>query len=326
MRVVSLLPSATEIACLIGARDLLVGRSHECDFPAGLNHLPVLTAPKVTATDPAAIDQQVRDAMQSPSGPQSLYHLFADRLAALAPDVILTQDLCEVCSIDLATVRSVAASLSKPPAIVSLNPQSVEGVLDDILTVGRALNLEASATQAVVRLRERLYDANEFVNPFDDGPVVAFLEWTDPLFCAGHWTVQLIERAGAQHPWNPTVPKKDAGAATGPQSGERLAGKSKRMPEELLVAGQPQHLIICPCGMDLKATRACVDALSLKPWWHQLPAVKNHRVALIDGNQYFNRPGPRLIDAYEWLVGWLQSRPNLIPPDFTWLDWDNRTR
>jgi iron complex transport system substrate-binding protein len=326
MRVVSLLPSATEIVCLLGARDLLVGRSHECDFPAGLEHLPVLTAPRVTAATPADIDQQVREAMQSPQGPQSLYHLFADRLVALAPDVILTQDVCDVCSIDLATVRSVAASLHKPPTIISLNPHTVEAVLDDILTVGRALDLEASARDVVVRLRERLYDANEFVNPFDDGPVLAFLEWTDPLFCAGHWTVQLIERAGAQHPWNPTVPKKDAGAATGPQSGERLAGKSKRLPAELLVAGQPQHLIVCPCGMNLAATRAATDALSLQPWWHQLPAVKNHRVALVDGNQYFNRPGPRLIDAYEWLVAYLQNRPQRIPKDFAWLDWDNRTR
>ena len=327
MRVVSLLPSATEIACLVGGHDMLVGRSHECDYPpdpSNLAHLPVLTAPRVTATQPAAIDQQVREALASPQGPQSLYTLFADRLAALAPDVILTQDLCEVCSIDLATVRAVAASLPKPPQIVSLNPQSVEAVLDDILTVGRALDREKNAQDAVVRLRERLYYANEFVNPFDDGPVVAFLEWTDPLFCAGHWTVQLIERAGAQHPWNPTIAKLDAGAATGPQSGERLAGKSKRMPDELLVAGQPQHLIICPCGMDLAATRECVDALSLKPWWHQLPAVNNHRVALVDGNQYFNRPGPRLVDAYEWLVGWLQNRPELIPENFTWLDWDNR--
>jgi iron complex transport system substrate-binding protein len=323
-RVVSLLPSATETLCLVGGQDLLVGRSHECDFPDGLAHLPILTAPKIHATSPSAIDAAVSAALGDPAGPQSLYELFADRLAALAPDVILTQDLCEVCSIDLGTVRRIAEKLPNRPEIVSLNPTTVEGMLDDVTRVARAIGQESAGRDCVVQLRERLYYANEFVNPFDDGPVVAFLEWTDPLFCAGHWTVQLIERAGAQHPWNPTMPKADAGAATGPQSGERIADKSKRMPAELLVAGQPQWLVVCPCGMNLDATRECVDALSLQPWWHELPAVKNDRVALVDGNQYFNRPGPRLVDAYEWLVGWLQGRPELMPKDFAWLDWSDR--
>jgi iron complex transport system substrate-binding protein len=330
-RVVSLLPSATELLCAAGGAKFLVGRSHECDFPASITHLPVLTRARthpLLTTDllnpapltPAQIDAQVRAALGDPAGPQSLYELFTDRLAALRPDVILTQDLCEVCSIDLATVRAVAQTLPHPPEIVSLNPATVEGVLDDLMRVAQSIGTEPETRGTVAQLRERLFAAGEFVNAFDDGPVLAFLEWTDPLFCAGHWTVQLIERAGARHPFNPTRPKDDAGAAVGPQSGERRAG-SLRMSEELLIAAKPQRLIICPCGVDLATTRVQTAQLAERSWWNDLPAVRTGHVALVDGNQMFNRPGPRLVDAYEWLVGWLHDRPELVPASFPWERW-----
>jgi ABC-type Fe3+-hydroxamate transport system substrate-binding protein len=323
-RVVSLLPSATEVLCAVGGQSLLVGRSHECDFPPGLETSPVLTAPRIgpvgPGNTPAQIDAQVRAAAKQ--GAQSLYHLFADRLGALAPDVILTQDLCEVCSIDLGTVRNVAATMrtasGEQPRIVSLNPHTVEAVFDDCLTVGQAVGLDREATNAVVRLRERLYEAGEFVNPYDEGPPLAFLEWTDPLFCAGHWTVQLIERAGCTHPFNPTRIRDGAGAAAGPQQGEKIAGKSVRMPAEVLVAAKPEYLVICPCGLTLEQTRVCAADLAKASWWRELPAVRKGRVAIVDGNQMFNRPGPRLVDAYEWLVGWIQERPALIPAGFPW--------
>lgn len=348
-RVVSLLPSATEMLGVVGGLDLLVGRSHECDHAgvhdhgasdAALRRLPVLTAPKIAQPvagdphgfDPAAVDRQVVAALAPADGGNggstgggganaSLYTLFADQLAALRPDVILTQDLCEVCSIDVGTVRRVAAQLHPAPQVVSLNPTSVEGVLDDVLTVGRAVGRERAARDVVVGLRQRLFEANEHVNPFDDGPVLAFLEWTDPLFCAGHWTVQLIERAGARHPFNPTRAKRDAGAAVGPQSGERIAGKSRRMSVEELIEAQPTRLVVCPCGLDLATTRACVTKLAQQRWWGELPAVRLGRVALVDGNQMFNRPGPRLVDAYEWLVGWLHDRPELIGAGFPCEPW-----
>lgn len=325
-RIVSLLPSATEILCLIGGRDLLVGRSHECDHPPGLEDLPVLTAQR-TQHDPAAgidadaIDRQVRETL---AADRSLYTLNDDRLADLQPDLILTQDLCEVCSIDLNTVRGVARRLAdrglREPRILSLNPETVEDVLDDILRVGRAAGLESGARDAVVELRTRLLAAQEFVNPYEEGPVVGFLEWTDPLFIAGHWTVQLIERAGGRHPLNPTAPSPDAGAAAGLQQGERRAGKSVGVPPDVFVATRPGALIVCPCGMTLEQARAETDRLAARPWWADLPAVQSDRVAVVDGNQMFNRPGPRLVDAFEWLVGWLHDRPALIPPGFPWLD------
>jgi iron complex transport system substrate-binding protein len=357
MRVVSLLPSATEIVCLLGGRDLLVGRSHECDFPAEIAGVPVLTSSRIDAdASPAEIDRQVGElnakGTDGASGNAELYRLNAESLAKLKPDLIITQDLCGVCSIDLGTVRAVAGGLSPVPKILSLNPQTLEDVLDDVLRVGDALDASAAmhvtgdasggmkgdashgvfrrrAREVVVRLRERLYAAGECVNPFDDGPSVAFLEWTLPAFIGGHWTPQLIERAGGRHPLNPTAAVENAGAAAGPQAASRRAGKSIRVPIEVLVASKPQRLIVCPCGMDLARTRAAVREIESLEWFNELPAVRAARggaasVALVDGNQYFNRPGPRLVEAFEWLVGWLNDRPELMPRGFGWEAWRGR--
>lgn len=327
MRVVSLLPSATETLCLIGGESLLVGRSHECDFPPGVSTRPALTAqrthsPSDSPINASDIDRQVRAAL---SAGESLYTLDSHRLAKLRPDVILTQDLCEVCSIDLASVQRVAAGLiaadGRPPAVVSLNPHSVEDVLEDILKVGDAVGLGDAAAREAGRLRERMYRAIEHVNPFTDGPNVAFLEWTDPLFIGGHWTPQLIERAGGRHPLNPTVPVEGSGAGAGMQLAARKAGKSIRIPTDVLASSRPDALIICPCGVGLEQTRTLAEALAREPWWASLPAVRNGRVALVDGNHYFNRPGPRLVDALEFLVGWINGIPSLIPETFGWEPW-----
>lgn len=318
-RVVSLLPSATEIVAELGVGEWLVGRSHECDQPAEpwLHALPVLTAQRTSPDAPAAeIDAQVRAAMAQH---QALYTLDEGRLADLRPDVILTQDLCHVCSIDLAAVQRVAARLSPQPKVVSLNPHTLEAVLDDHLTVGAALGIPDRARRAVAALRERLYTLGDFVNPFDDGPNVAFLEWTDPLFVGGHWTPQLIERAGGRHPLNATQPVAGSGAAAGPIGlTERQAGKSVTVPPEVLAASRPEVLIIAPCGLALPRALAEARALLRHPWFVDLPAVRSGRIAVVDGNRMFNRPGPRLVDAFAFLVGYLQNRPEIIPANFPW--------
>ena len=324
MRVISLLPSATEIVHALGATDLLVGRSHECDHPPGIERLPALTEQRThydpeAGVDARAVDLAVRDQMTEHG---SLYRLDTERMLRLAPDLILTQDLCEVCSIDLRTVRGAAAEIADrtgaAPEVISLDPRTIEAVLDDTLRVGRALGRAEAARDEIVRLRGRLFAAEEHVNAYAHRPVVGFLEWTDPLFVAGHWTVQLIERAGGRHPLNESAPVRGHGAAEGPQRGQRAAGKSITATPELFAATAPEHLVIAPCGLGLEDAYREARGLLRHEWFAELPAVQRGRVAVVDGSQMFNRPGPRLIDAFEWLVGWLQDRPDLIPEGFPW--------
>ena len=295
-RIVSLLPSATEIAALVGAGEQIVGRSHECDFPDGLDQVPVLTSQRTTMTNSADIDQQVRDAATGDA--TSLYTVDAAQLVELRPDVILTQDLCDVCSIDLATVRGIAAQMDPSPRIVSLNPVTLDDVLDDVLTVGDAVGRTDDAHHAAIALRGKYWTAVDHVNGYIDGPEVAFLEWMDPLFCGGHWTPQLIRDAGGRHSLN------EAGA------------KSRAIKPEDLIEIMPARLIVCPCGYDLAAIEREQATLTESRWWNMLPAVQDGNVVMVDGSAMFNRPGPRLFDAFRWLTGWLNDRPELIPDDF----------
>jgi ABC-type Fe3+-hydroxamate transport system substrate-binding protein len=297
VRVVSLLPSATEILCAAGGESLLVGRSHECDWPPSITDRPVLTTARISAGSSAGIDAAVRRALEEG---ESLYELDVAALRDLAPDLILAQDLCRVCSIDLRTVRGVAAELSPAPTVLSLDPRSLEDVLEAVLTVGEAIGRGSIARRAVVGLRDRYWSAVDYVNPYLDGPEVVFLEWMDPLFAAGHWTPALIEAAGGRHELNP--PGAD----------------SRRVGPEDLVALRPDRVIVCPCGRDLAAIRRELPALAASPWWGRLPAVREGRVALVDGNRMFNRPGPRLVDAFRWLVSWINDRPELLDPGFPW--------
>lgn len=304
MRVISLLPSATEILCRIGGGHLLVGRSHECDWPEGIAQLPVLTGARTHATAAnasASIDAQVRESL---AGGEGLYTLDADLLRSLEPDVILTQDLCDVCSIDLKAVRGVAASMPRPPRILSLDPHTIWDVFDDCLRVGDAVGMVPEAERAMVELRGSYWEAVDFVAPYVDAPEVLFLEWMDPCFVGGHWTPELITAAGGRHSLNP------AGARS------RVAS-----PEEILESA-PERVIISPCGWGLQQIHAELPQLVAQRWWPLLPAVMESaspgqpRVVLVDGNQMFNRPGPRLVDAFRFLVGWLNDRPEVIPRGF----------
>ena len=317
MRIVSILPSATEILCAVGGAELLVGRSHECDFPptSQLRSLPVLTSARTHGGASAEIDRQVRAALkgEGQSANASLYTLDEETLRRLRPDLILTQDLCEVCSVDLHTVRRIAGEFDPSPNIISLNPQSLEDVFDDMLRVGQAAGLERQAKDAVVSLRERYWSARDYVNPYIEGPEIAFLEWMDPLFAGGHWTPQLIETAGAKHSLN------------------AARAKSRQITPEELVQAMPDRIVICPCGYDLAAIKRELPALQAQRWWKTLPAVMNDvgGIMLVDGNQMFNRPGPRLVDAYQWLVSWINDRPELmsaIPGGFPAEPWHQRER
>lgn len=328
VRVVSLLPSATEAVLALApdaaagtGRVRLVGRSHECDWPPAVleAEVPVLTGARTRFETSAQVDAQVRQALQAG---ESLYTLDVRQLEALRPDVILTQDLCAVCSIDLNAVRAVARGMRPEPAVVSLNPQTFESVLDDLLIVGKALTLEARATEVLVELRARMYQAQEYVNPYTQAVRTVFLEWTDPLFIGGHWTPQLIERAGGEHPLNPTAPVAGAGAAEGPVGQTlRAAGKSVVVTAQQVIQARPEAIVVAPCGLTLDQAWAETEKLAAQSWWRDLPAVARGRVAVVDGNQMFNRPGPRLVDAFEFLVGFLNERDEVIPADFPWRQW-----
>ncbi|KAF9141911.1 hypothetical protein BG015_001096 [Linnemannia schmuckeri] len=286
-RIISLLPSAAEIICLVGGQPEMVARSHEDDFPSTIQHLPILTEAKTKFTTSADVDRQVSEAL---SQGNSLYNLDVDQLKALQPSVIVTQDLCNVCSIDLVSVQRVASKMNPQPEIVTLNPTSVAEVMESITTVGTAIGHAEEADVAAQAKKDNLdYKPKK----------VMFFEWTDPIYPAGHWTPEMIEMAGGVHPINPPgIP-------------------SKRVSIESVVATDPDVLIICPCGLDMPATRKEYDMLMEKEWFRDL-TNKATTVALVDGNQMFNRSGPRLVECTEWLVMLLHDRPEFEPAGFPW--------
>ncbi|KAF9086452.1 hypothetical protein BGX29_009900 [Mortierella sp. GBA35] len=301
-RIISLLPSAAEIICLVGGQPEMVARSHEDDFPSTIQHLPILTEAKTRFTTSADVDRQVSEAL---SQGNSLYNLDVDQLKALQPSVIVTQDLCNVCSIDLVSVQRVASKMDPQPEIVTLNPTSVSEVMESITTVGTAIGHAEEAAKVRAELEGRIQKCKDVAaqakkdNPDYKPKKVMFFEWTDPIYPAGHWTPEMIEMAGGVHPINPPgIP-------------------SKRVSVESVVATEPDVVIICPCGLDMPATRKEYEFLMEKEWFRGL-VNKATAVALVDGNQMFNRSGPRLVECTEWLVMLLHDRPDFEPVDFPW--------
>lgn len=310
MRVVSLLPSATEV--LVASSDsldddiVLVGRSHECDYPPYVTKHPILTSAKNKFESCAQMNEAVGTSLASG---ESLYDVDAKLLEELRPDVIITQDLCNVCSVDLSQVQRVCQKMGNNPKIVSLNPFTLEDVLDDIVTVGVATGREGSALRAVEGLKSRIAAASKVgedaASQRGRQLKVAILEWIEPIFPGGHWTPQIVQLAGAEHPLNPVRPGKGA-------------KPSFAVENEALVDADCDWIVLCPCGLDLLQTDKEVKAINQQPWWQDLRAVREGRVVSVDGSQHFNRPGPRLVDALEWLTGLINDRTDIIPPDFPW--------
>mmetsp|Transcript_1795 Transcript_1795/g.2558 ORF Transcript_1795/g.2558 Transcript_1795/m.2558 type:complete len:648 (-) Transcript_1795:683-2626(-) len=299
MRVVSLLPSATEVIFRLLHRQpggvhgtvKLVGRSHECDYPAqDVANIPILTTQHTTFTTPRDVDNQVRTALQEG---RSLYSVDVEKLQSLEPDVIVTQSLCSVCSIDVGAVHRIARNMTNPPQILSLNPFTLNEVLDSLIEVGSVLNLVEEAKAEREHLSQRVKRCLNFYSNDDKSSEqknVAFIEWTDPLYVGGHWTPELIRMAGGVHGVNPKV-----------------GVKSFVISSDELVKNNPEICIVCPCGLNLDDTTEMVQSLEEEDWWWKLKAVKFGHVALVDGNQMFNRPGPRLVDCLEWITWYLHS-------------------
>lgn len=335
-RVISLLPAATEMIYLLGAGDQLVGRSHECDFPAELaeHGVPAITAPVNEFTDSADMNDIVACSI---TDGQSLYTLDSASLQKLEPDIIVTQSLCDVCAVSLNLVKAAAQNLSPSPRIVDLNPLNFEQVMEDMLKIGTALGIEDRAVEVVQELVDRVEvgetlaeaylnkrnkitrkkksnqeDEEENYDP-RDRPTVAFVEWTAPLYIGGHWTPELIHMAGGYHPLNPAVGQGDDDDDDDPTGKKKTqvnptAGKSIALENIALLESDPDIIIVCPCGLDLETSRReLAKSLEKEEWWTDLSAVKTDRVWVVDGNSMFNRSGPRLVDAFEWLVNIINS-------------------
>jgi iron complex transport system substrate-binding protein len=282
-RIVSLIASSTEIVCALGFGAHLVGRSHECDFPEWVGQLPVVTAPKFP-TDGTSyeIDQRVKAILAEGL---SVYRVDSDGLRALRPEVIVTQSQCEVCAVSLRDVeQAVCAWLESRPKIVSLEPNALGDVWDDIRKVASALAADDRGEALVSRLRPRIDAIASRAQSLGERPTVAVVEWIDPLMAGGNWMPELVEMAGGVNLF-----------------GE--AGKhSPWMSLEELAARDPDWILVIPCGFDIARTRADLPVLAARPEWRQLRAVREERVVLADGNQYFNRPGPRLVESLEILA------------------------
>jgi iron complex transport system substrate-binding protein len=282
-RIVSLIPSATEIVCALGFTDQLVGRSHECDFPASVRRLPVCTEPKFAPDGTSyEIDQRVKAVLQEAL---SVYRVHADRLKELRPEVIVTQSQCEVCAVNLRDVEAAVCQwLNFRPQIVSLEPGALTEVWTDIGRVAQALGVSQRGTELVEHLKQRMAAIAEKARALSAQPTVACIEWIEPLMAAGNWLPELVEMAGGVNLFG-------------------VAGKhSPWMTWEELLTRDPEVIVVLPCGFNLERAREEMRSLSQKPEWSGLKAVHHRQVYLTDGNQYFNRPGPRLVESLEILA------------------------
>jgi iron complex transport system substrate-binding protein len=269
MRIVSLLASATEIVCALGAGEMLVGRSHECDNPDWVSKLPACSSPAFDiSVSSGQIDAEVRRRLRSG---EPLYHIHAELIRELRADLLITQSHCEVCAVTPNDIERSGACL---PAAhqVALSASSLEEIFDGILRIGEALGLGDRAKAVVRGEREQLQIVREKVARFPR-PTVVMLEWADPIFAMGNWGPELVEIA----------------------NGELLLGKkgeySAAIPSEQLRDADPEYLIVAPCGLNLQRSLLEQNVLERYPWWRDLQAVRNGNVAFADGNLFFNRSG-----------------------------------
>jgi iron complex transport system substrate-binding protein len=281
MRICSLLPAATEIAFALGLGDTVVGVTHECDYPPQAKEKPVVVTSVIDAARMTSeeIDRKVAEALQAGKG---LYTIDEAAFVDAAPDLILTQGLCDVCALDYNEVVKAAAKLSRQPAILSLNPHGLADMLEDIRRIGAAterLIVAEALVQDLQRRIDRVADARSVHRPR-----VVCLEWYEPLYAAGHWAPEMVELAG----------------------GEDMLGRkgepSSKVEWRAVVAARPEVILLMPCGFDVRRSVKDASSLREREGWNDLPAVRAGKVFAVNGNSYFSRPGPRLIDGLEILA------------------------
>lgn len=282
-RIVSFLPAATEIIFALGAQDLLVGVSHECDFPPRAKTLPVVSRPAVDlgGFTPSQIDATISDRI---GRGESVYRIDERLLRELRPDCLVTQDLCQVCAPSGNELSVAVQSLERVPRILYLTPRSLADIDRNIIDLGEATG-HAQAARALVRegaaRRERV---RERLATIATRPRVFFAEWADPIFSSGHWVPEMIELAGGIDPFG------------------RAEMPSKRLTWEEVAASAPEVAIVAPCGFHTGRCAEEAAALQRLPGWSAIPAVRNRRVYAVDADSYFARPGPRITDGIELLA------------------------
>ena len=281
MRIVSLLPSATDIVCSLGLRDQLVGRTHECDWPPGIENVPAVTSDALATHEMTSADIHAAIGGAVHSG-SSIYGLDTDALDRAAPDLIITQELCEVCAVSYEAVTSAARLMDADAKIVSLEPHSIDDILDHVVLVGELTKARDAAERVVADARERL-DRLRTATHGLERPNVVCIEWLDPIFAAGHWVPEQVEVAGGTEMLGPH------------------GRPSHQVPWEAVVEASPDVLVLMPCGMPIERTLGELNALTNRPGWHDLPAVRDGRLHVVDASSYFNRPGPRVVRGAEIL-------------------------
>ncbi|WP_240534693.1 cobalamin-binding protein [Pedobacter aquae] len=282
-RIISLLPAATEIICALGLEENLVGRSHECDFPVSIQHLPICSDAKFTSTGSSKeIDQQVKEIL---SDSLSIYKIDKALIQELKPDIIITQAQCDVCAVSLKDVEEALADfIGHQTQIISLEPKVLNDVFDDIRKIATATDTMLAAEALIEDLEERKDIIKHKLKFFNEKPKVACIEWLEPVMVSGNWIPELVEIAGGT---------------------SLLAQNSEHSPfvswDEIAEAN-PDIMIIMPCGFSISRTMQELNVLLSQPQWSQLQAVKNNKIYIADGNHYFNRSGPRLVDSIEILA------------------------
>ncbi|GAB2971594.1 cobalamin-binding protein [Amycolatopsis acidiphila] len=281
MRIVSLLPAATDLVAELGLAGNLAGRTHECDWPAEVARVPVVTG---TGLDGGLSSREISETVGgAPHRGSSLYSLDADLLARLAPDFVLTQDLCDVCAVSYRRVSEAVRVLDAGPRVLSLEPRTLPEVLGCLTTLGDAFGVPERAAARRRHWEDRLVAVERAVSG-RARPRVAALEWLDPVWPAGHWVPEQIGHAGG-------IPLlASAGEHTRPVGWEAV------------LDARPDVLLVLPCGFAPERTLAELDVLTSRPGWSSLPAVRDGRVWVLDGPAYFNRPGPRVVRGVEVLA------------------------
>jgi iron complex transport system substrate-binding protein len=291
MRIASLLPSATEIVYALGLGDSLVAVTHECDYPpAARSHPPVTRSLLPQRFSSARIDSAVR---KSARDVHTIYELDSDRLVELAPDVVLTQSLCEVCAVPRSVVDGMSCSLPAGARVVSMDPRTLDGVLEGIEVVGDALGVPARAATVVAALRHRLDTVEASVAGLPPRRVFC-CEWLDPVYRAGHWVPQQVSLAGGDDPLG------------------RAGEPSTPVPWQQVLDCAPDVVVLMPCGFNTVQSAARAGEIAGREGWESLPAVRRGEVYAVDGSGYFSRPGPRLVRGVEILAAILH--PEAFPP------------